>query len=171
MITFILLAVILTVSLRRNPLTLIENVSFKWPYLLLGSFAAQLLIFFVTTQTNRTYPYLTEIAIGAAVLFLWLNRRIPGVAFIFIGALWNLTALVIHGGLMPVSESALQMAGLSGLPELEPRHQLMSTSSFGWMGDWIPFIRRVFSIGDLWIGAGIIWFLAGNSLKREKNEG
>jgi len=171
MIYFIVLAVIITLLSGRNPLSMIEKVNFRLPYLLLGSFAAQIVIFILSARTNRTYPYWTEAAILAVLLFLWLNRKVPGIPLIFLGALWNWTALVIHGGLMPVSDTALAWAGLGSLPENEPRHQLMEASAFWWMGDWIPLVRKVISIGDVGIGAGLIRFMLGNSVKRRKNEG
>jgi hypothetical protein len=39
------------------------------------------------------------------------------------------------------------------------------------LGDWIPFIRHVISIGDVSVGFGFILFLLGITLKRDKHEG
>lgn len=161
---FIVLAVFIALLRKRNPASIVERMNFKWLPLLLGGFAAQIIFYIVTKYTHQFYPYIIELSLLTVLLFLWVNRRLPGIFFILIGALWNFLAIVIHNGLMPVSDTALHISGLAVMPVNEPRHQLMQTSVYWWMGDWIPFIRRVISIGDLFIGFGIIWFINANSL-------
>ena len=86
------------------------------------------------------------------------NVRIPGVAFIAIGAGCNLAAIVANGGWMPADPAALAAIGGLGQgytnsievadPALRPLTDLFALPA------WLPF-ANVFSVGDVLIGVGI----------------
>jgi hypothetical protein len=174
MIYFIIAGIILCLVLKRNLLKIVNSITaFKWPYLLISTFIFQILIYWLSNRTQRSYPILLELSFAVMIIGLWMNRHLPGIIFICFGALLNLIAIIVHGGLMPVSEKAMIMSGFDAL-HLEadnPRHQLMNTSHFWWLGDWIPFIRHVLSIGDVFVCFGFILFLLGITSKRDKHEG
>ncbi|SEB75364.1 DUF5317 family protein [Paenibacillus sp. GP183] len=172
MIYFIIAGVILCLILKRNLLTIVNSVTtFKMPYLLISTFTFQILIYWLSNRTQRSYPILLELSFAVMILGLWMNRHLPGIIFICFGALLNLISIIVHGGLMPVSEKAMIISGINASHLDAPRHQLMNTSNFWWLGDWIPFIRHVISIGDVSVGFGFILFLLGITLKRDKHEG
>lgn len=174
MIYFILAGLLLCIILKRNLLTIVDSFAiFRMPYLLIGTFAFQIFIYWLSNRTGRDYPILLELSFAIMILGLWMNRHLPGIIFICFGALFNLFAISIHGGLMPVSEKALMMSGYNGSAFVtdDPRHQLMNTSSYWWLGDWIPFFKHVISIGDISVGFGFIRFLLGTTSKREQHEG
>jgi hypothetical protein len=170
MIYFILAGILLCIILKRNLLTIVDSFeAFRMPYLLIGTFAFQIFIYWLVNQTGRDYPILLELSFVIMIVGLWMNRHLPGIIFICLGAVLNLIAISIHGGLMPVSVKALMMSGYNGSPidADNPRHQLMNTSNFWWLGDWIPFIRHAISTGDVFVGFGLIRFLLGTTSKRE----
>lgn len=170
MIYFILAGIILCIILKRNLLTIVNSfTAFRMPYLLIGTFAFQIFIYWLSNRTQRNYPILLELSFAVMIIGLWMNKHLPGIIFICFGAAFNLLAIIIYGGLMPVSDKAMMMSGFNG-PPLDtdnPRHQLMNTSHFWWLGDWIPFFKHAISIGDIFVGSGFIRFLLGTASKRE----
>ncbi len=105
---------------------------------------------------------------------LWANREQPGLPLAFVGVLLNATAIVTNGGYMPVWEPSIRAAGLP-LSEIGTAfHKVVGAavgggipSDFlaqaGPLADIIPipfpFIRNVASIGDLFLAAGLAFFL------------
>jgi hypothetical protein len=165
MIYSLLLALILTILLKRNPLTFIINIEFQWPLVILISFGTQIVLAFITLESQDKFGFVLILTFFGMLIGLWKNRNIAGVKWIVVGALLNLVALVVHGGLMPVSESALIQTGqeINSFGK-DSRHELMSSSSAFWiLGDWIPVIRYVLSPGDLLVGIGIILMIIKNS--------
>jgi hypothetical protein len=170
MIYFIITGIILCFILKRNLLTIVNSfTAFRMPFLLIGTFAFEFFIYWLSNRTQRDYPILLELSFAVMIVGLWMNRHLPGIIFMCFGAVLNLLAIIIHGGLMPVSEKAMIMSGFNGSPldADNPRHQLMNTSKFWWLGDWIPFFKHVISIGDVSVGLGFIRFLLGTTAKRE----
>jgi DHA3 family macrolide efflux protein-like MFS transporter len=108
------------------------------------------------------------------LLGLWVNRDQPGFALAFVGILLNASAVVTNSGYMPVWQPSLLAAGL---PETElgsAFHRIVGVATEGGIaGDFlaqagplgdiipipIPFIRNVVSIGDLFLAAGLAFFL------------
>lgn len=163
MIYFILAAIIVTILLKRNPVQLI-NLSFRWPFLIIGSFGTQIALAFITIQTKDKYEIILIATFVCMVLGLWLNRRMAGMKWILIGAILNLLALILHGGLMPVSETAIRLTGQDMGFDTDSRHQLMDSSSpFWFLGDWIPLVQYILSPGDLLVGIGLFRFFVVNS--------
>lgn len=169
---FILTGIVLALLLRRNPLAVLFNIDLKAPFLMIGSFLIQVVLEMIVVQTQQQYPLILSLTFLAMIVALFLNRHIFGVPLIFIGTFLNIVALLLHGGTMPVSESAIQLVGLENQNFNEDsRHQAMLPSVFWWLGDWIPFFtpigtNYVLSIGDLLIGGGLIVFFVRNSEKK-----
>jgi DHA3 family macrolide efflux protein-like MFS transporter len=113
---------------------------------------------------------------GLLLTGLWVNRLHPGLSLAFIGILLNTIAVVANGGFMPVWPQSLEAAGfnatsLSGFHVLLQRDAL--TADFllhaGPLGDVlpipIPYVRNVASIGDLFLTAGLGFFLFATVLR------
>ena len=169
---FLLLGLALTFLPRHDPRSVLA-VRFRWPGLLLGGFAAQALLAVAASSGWGRNPVLLELAFVPILLGLWANLKVTGVGAVLAGALANAVALLLYGGLMPVSPAAMRMAGLSanaGAFLASSRHQFMHPSLFWWLGDWIPLFHFVLSPGDLLVGAGLIWFLYASSAKRGSHE-
>jgi hypothetical protein len=98
-----------------------------------------------------------------SLTFVALNLRIRGLPLLTFGAVLNTIAIVLNGGVMPASASALRTAGLAAANGSFANSDLADDSWFLVFGDifaipegW-PFANE-FSIGDvvLVIGAGVI---------------
>ena len=166
---FLLFAVVLTLTQKRNPLTFIKNIEFQWPLIILISFGIQIALAFITVETNKKFEFILILTFVGLIIGLWKNRKIAGVKWIITGASLNLTALILHGGFMPVSKTALIMTG-QGITSFEndSRHQLMKDSLQYWiLGDWLPVVHYVLSPGDLLVGIGIILLIFCNSSNRK----
>ncbi len=92
--------------------------------------------------------------------FLWLNRRVPGVPLIALGAGCNVAAIVANEGVMPASAGAWSRAGLAvadgagfeNSSVLDDAHLLVLGDVFAIPQGW-P-LANVFSIGDVLIVVG-----------------
>jgi DHA3 family macrolide efflux protein-like MFS transporter len=105
---------------------------------------------------------------------LWVNREQPGLPLAFVGVLLNAAAIVTNGGYMPVWEPSIAAAGLPLTEVGTAFHKIVGTAAAGGIpGDFlvqagplgdiipvpIPFLRNVASIGDLFLAAGLAFFL------------
>ena len=111
---------------------------------------------------------------------LWVNREQPGLALAFVGILLNAVAIVTNGGFMPVWEPSVLAAGLPASEIGSAFHKIVgATAGGGISGDFlaqagplgdiipvpIPFIRNVASIGDLFLAAGLAFFLFATTVR------
>ncbi len=115
-------------------------------------------------------------AFGLILVGLWANRDQPGMSLAFVGVLLNTIAVAVNAGYMPVWQPAYEAAGFGGTPELGPFNVLLSgtdSADFllraGPLGDILPiplpFVRNVASIGDLFLGVGLAFFLFASTVR------
>ena len=162
---FILYAVLIGLVLGfvlGGRLSGLATVDFHWPWLAIGGFVVQLVLFAepVRSVVGDLGPPLYVASTGAVLIAVIRNIRIPGMALVAVGAGANLAAIVANGGFMPASEAAFAALG-SGLnagytnssivadPALEPLTDVYSLPT------WLPF-ANVFSIGDVFIAIGVV---------------
>jgi len=92
------------------------------------------------------------------VVFLVLNRGLPGIGLMATGLLLNVVVIGANRA-MPVSATAVELAGVASSPtQASFEHELMSPSTvLPWLGDIIPLPRlgEVLSLGDLLLVGGI----------------
>jgi MFS family permease len=115
---------------------------------------------------------------GLLIAGLWPNRNHPGILAVIVGAASNAVAIVVNGGWMPVWAPALAAVGF-GQEELNVAFHRILPVDFGPefflragpIADIIPLpipiLTNVASIGDVFIGAGLGWFVF-SSLVRGK---
>jgi hypothetical protein len=95
-----------------------------------------------------------------ALVFLWLNRRVPGGWLISVGTAFNFLAIVANDGAMPASMVAWRKAGLREIPpEVFENSRALSSPRLAFLGDvfYVPEswpLSNVFSIGDVLIVVG-----------------
>jgi len=114
---------------------------------------------------------------------LWMNRVQPGLSLAFVGILLNAIAVVTNGGAMPVWEPSIAAAGLAPDVFGTPFHRIVGPASAGGVaGDFlalagplgdiipipIPFLRNVASIGDLFLAAGLAFFLFAVTVRHQE---
>ena len=140
----------------------LATVDFHWPWLAIGGFLVQLVLFAepVRSVVGDLGPPLYVASTGAVLIAVIRNVRIPGMALVAVGAGANLAAIVANGGFMPRERGRLRALG-SGLnagytnssivadPVLEPLTDVYSLPT------WLPF-ANVFSIGDVFIAIGVV---------------
>jgi hypothetical protein len=117
------------------------------------------------------------------VAFAWLNRKLPGLNLMLLGAALNFTVMVANRGFMPISpqtagrlvpQSILQdiAAGTRfGLKDilLPPEH-----TRFEWLADrflppvWLPY-QFAFSLGDVFLALGVFWLFAFPHFERRNS--
>ena len=152
-----LLAVVVTVRIGGGKLMRLSEIRFQHTWVLLCAFFIQFLIFKAFSHHHHAVqPALYLFSYGMGGLFLWLNRRVPGLWLIGIGALLNGTAIAANGGIMPGSEAAFEAAQLTASPAEFVNSRALADPKLLFLGDvfavpgWLP-IHNVFSIGDLCI--------------------
>jgi hypothetical protein len=166
MLTFYLAIVALMViactggSVRR-----LADVRVRYVWALWGAFITQLLIITVIPNFNTVLFEAIHIAtyVVGAVCF-WVNRRLPGAWFIAAGGALNGIVIMLNGGKLPASESALRMAGRTVSTDHFDNSTPVADPVLPWLGDvfatpaWLPG-HTVFSVGDIIIWGGVFWFL------------
>jgi len=121
---------------------------------------------------------------AALLVGLWVNRERPGLPLAFVGILMNAVAVVTNGGYMPVWEPSIRAAGLPADTAISAFHKVVGLgggealggifggqflAQAGPLGDVIPipipFLRNVASVGDLFLAAGLAFFLFATALR------
>ena len=142
------------------------------PFLFAGvilRFGTEALIVYGVDVVDELRVPLFGLAYGLLLFALWQNRLYPGMALAFVGVASNALVIMINGGYMPVWIPAYEASGLSGamgtvlhvpLPlTLGPEFLLR----LGPLADLIPLpippLNNVASIGDMFLTAGLSFFL------------
>ena len=118
---------------------------------------------------------LFALAYGLLLYALWHNRGYPGLALAFIGILSNAIVIIVNGGRMPVWLPAYTTAGFT-LPISTVLHTVLPAGSapdfflhLGPLADVIPIpvpvLNNVASVGDLFLTAGLAFFLFATLLR------
>jgi hypothetical protein len=163
-LVFAALACLLSVPLTGGRLGALADLELRGSWAALLAIVLQVLI--VTVMPEGSHALHAAIHIGTYALaawFVWSNRRIPGVAVLALGGASNALAITLNGGVMPASEWAMRIAGVTldgnfdnSAPVAHPK--LLA------LGDVIPVpgpwpLGNVLSVGDLLIFAGALVLL------------
>ena len=154
---------ILSVPLLGGDLRALARVELRCVWSAPLALALQFVIFTFLPNGSRPLHVAVHIATYALVgLFIFANRRLPGVWLIGVGTLLNVAAILANGGVMPRWAVAQRLAGLSvgggfhNSSVLAHPHLLM-------LGDVIPLpapypFANVLSVGDciLFLGGAIL---------------
>lgn len=171
MIVALLVAVLATmVALSRGgSLENLAATQVRWLPLLFGALAVQVAFdvadpawlgegggLFVLLATN-----------AAVVVFLTLNRHLPGMKVAAVGLLLNVIVIAANGA-MPVSEPAAVTVGLADeLRDPGVKHEILGDqTALPFLGDVIPIpgLRKIISVGDIVLAVGIGLFAYRRSL-------
>ncbi len=97
-------------------------------------------------------------------LFVWRNRRVPGLLLLGAGGALNLVAIVANDGVMPARPGALRAAGLPVGEEGFRNSAAVLDPHLGWLGDTFAIpaalpLANVFSVGDVVLVVGVLVLL------------
>ncbi|SKA97187.1 hypothetical protein SAMN05443428_12412 [Caloramator quimbayensis] len=156
----------------KGKLKNLENVKLKYPYLAVGAFAVEFILFSLVRKGMLSRGYLTTsiyiIEYALIFLFIYFNRENKYILIMGLGFLLNALAIFSNGGAMPVSAKAAVTAGLapsigSVKASAEGLYVVQNEATRLWLlGDIIPktYLRHyVISIGDIVAAIGLLIFL------------
>jgi Family of unknown function (DUF5317) len=161
LIAFALLC-LLSVPLTGGHLSRLGSIHVRGTWVPVAALAVQVIITVIIRDGSQELHKAVHIATYALIgVFLWCNRRQPGVGIIGLGAFLNALVITINGGQMAASRTAEHLAGLhveAGFENSAP----LAHPHLLWFGDVIPWpgpLPNVLSIGDLLIYAGTLILL------------
>ena len=148
-------------------------------WLVFVAFLPQLFVAYLPVPHSLLPDWLAAISLSVSLLifllFVWLNRRLPGVPVLIMGLLLNLLVILANRGWMPISpqtashllidgnvlgsQSLGRRFGQKDILLLPQDMQLEYLSDRFLLPDWFPY-KVAFSLGDILIALGVFWLLA-----------
>ena len=142
------------------------DVRFRWAWLAVLGFAAQVVLFSdpVAARVGDLGPSLYVASTALVFVAVLRNVAIRGMPLIAAGAGCNLAAIVANGGYMPASPTVAAEFG-RGASDAYSNSRIMEAPALAPLTDviplpqWLPFTNIV-SIGDILIAVGIVVVIA-----------
>jgi hypothetical protein len=157
------LLALLSPILAGGRLSRYADVRLRHGWIVVTALLAQIVIIEIVPEAAHAVLSGVHLATYAAAgAWVWLNRRIPGLWIVALGAACNGVTIALNGGTLPASRRALEGAGLTIDPNGFVNSGVLDSARLPWLGDvfWIPEswpLANVFSIGDVLIVVGIGW--------------
>lgn len=161
LVVVLVLAVAL-VPLGGGHLRRLWSLRLRSPWLLWLALGAQLVLVAFPGEETAWRIALNVATYPLGLAWVWLNRDVPGMWIVGLGAVCNLVAILANGGVMPASARALEIAGLSTDPDLFTNSAVLTDPRLLFLGDviptpsWLPF-ANVVSVGDVLIALGLAY--------------
>ncbi len=177
LVLVVLLVCAATVPLAGGRLSALADLRFRGVGLLGAALGVQILILAVLDGADSVVLGAAYVATFlAAGVFVWANRRVPGVLLLGLGGALNATAIVANGGVMPARAGALEAAGRPLAEDGFRNSAAVAEAHLAWLGDTFAIPSRVplanvFSIGDLVLVLGVLVLLhvsCGSRLGRRR---
>lgn len=171
MLRAIIVVIVIGVALLQGgSLRHFATLRLNWPALALAAISIQLLIFTPFSATPiiaQAIPILYLLSMALLMIWVALNRHIPGMLPMAAGLLLNTIAIAANGGAMPVSPASAAYAGrivhYSGGERPMANNSWATDDARLWLltdilavPAWVPF-ANVFSIGDVLLTLGVCW--------------
>lgn len=163
LVAFLALALAL-VPLAGGSLRALGRLRFRAPLLLWLALGAQVVLIAIPGPRTWWRVGLNLALYPLGLAFVWLNRRVPGLWVIGLGAMCNLLPILANGGVMPASAAAMRAAGLAESPDLFANSAVLAHPRLLFLGDVIaipgswPF-ANVLSVGDVLIALGAAYVI------------
>jgi hypothetical protein len=162
---YICVAALLAVAAAGGRLSRLAQIGVRHAWLLWTALAVQIIIISFIPDSRPALLSGAHIATYlAAGAFLLINRHLPGGWLIGAGGALNGLVITMNGGTLPASATALQETGLDISTDQFQNSAVVSNPHLAMLGDvfatpsWLPG-GNVFSLGDIAIWFGIVWFL------------
>jgi hypothetical protein len=152
---------------RGGSLRNLTAARLQWSWLIILAVALQFAGQFIPRSLSQVAYGLVVASYIVVFIFAGKNWRLPGMAFMAIGAAMNYTVILVNRG-MPISAAAAARVGFAGAKAerlvLRGKHFINASghAHLSALGDVIPFFRQpsVLSVGDLVICAGLVLVVA-----------
>ena len=108
------------------------------------------------------------LSFGMIVAFFVVNWHLPGLALAAAGLVLNITVIASNGA-MPVSERAIEIAGVESVEGFGLKHERLNDDTIlPWIADVIPLpgIGEVISPGDLVLAGGLAYLVYARTMAR-----
>jgi hypothetical protein len=154
---------ILSPALAGGDLRRLGDLRFRGSWVVLVALVAQIVVLSVIPGDNRSALAAVHLATYAAAgWFVVMNRRVPGILVVSVGAASNAVTIAANGGQLPASRAAVLRAGLHLDPHQFVNSGVLAHPRLGFLGDVFAIpssvpLANVFSIGDLLILVGVAW--------------
>jgi Family of unknown function (DUF5317) len=161
----------LAVPLLGGRLEALADARARLAWILLLALGLQVISLGLPGVPDSLRPLVQLASYPVAGVFVIVNRHLPGMLLIGLGALLNLIAMSANGGVMPASASALDQAGLPLHRDTYVNSTLVQEPRLGFLGDVFAIpepvpLHNVFSVGDVSIGLGVVIAVHGLSGSR-----
>jgi MFS family permease len=158
LVAFVVLAIAI-VPLAHGSLRALAEIRFRAPWLLALAVGAQLWVLTVPGLSTDLRTVVHTLSYPLGIAFIWLNRRIPGLWIVGIGAAMNFAVIAANGGMMPAAPHALAIAGLPADPGGFVNSGAVADARLPFLGDIFAIpaswpLSNVFSPGDVCIAVG-----------------
>ena len=166
MLIVLLVAAAATIAgiVRGGSLEALSQTKLRWPLLLVGGLLLQT-AFALWDPVWLTGPRALLVALVAGLtllLFIAVNRHMPGMLIADLGVALNLLVIAANGA-MPVSPAAADTARIEQAVDAATfgYEETTKDTNLPWLGDVIPvpYLKEVWSAGDLLLAAGIAWLV------------
>lgn len=154
---------LVSVPLARGRLSLVTEVRLRWAFLPVAAFFVQVLILEVLDLSPGAAALVHVATYVPLAVFFVVNRRHPGLMLLILGVAANGIVIAANDGIMPTNAAARERAGIESSEGFE-NSDVVEDARLPWLGDvlvWpepLPF-ANVFSIGDVFVVAGVAVFL------------
>lgn len=173
----LILSIIIGYAFKGN-IKNIDTSRIRCIYMPFFAFAIETLIFVAVRRNSINYGTMTVIAYIIEYLlilsFTYVNRWNRYIVIMGIGFLMNALVIFTNGGTMPVSQSAVEAAGLNLDVSSEGLYTLIGSKTRLWfLGDiiYFRFLRTyIISIGDIISAAGLMLFIVRSMGKKGRHD-
>ena len=155
------LLLILGVPLLGGRLSRLAAVRLRRLPVILLALAAQVAVLQLPVGRGRTAEAVHVASYLAAAAFIWVNRRVPGLLVLAVGAASNGVTIAVNGGVLPADASAMARAGIVQSSGDFVNSGVLDHPRLAFLGDIFAIpagvpLANVFSVGDVLIvlGAG-----------------
>ncbi len=152
--------------LRGGSLKNIVNQPLFFLPLAIVAFLLQSILSFDFSRAGYLTPYIFHLHLFSYLLlflFIYYNRKSPGMLIMGVGILLNFLVIAANGGTMPVSSVGLRPELKEILLQGEALHALTTAESkLLFLADVIPLYFPAgskMSVGDIFLSAGLFYFL------------
>ena len=182
----ILLAALAAGLLTGLALARWRGVSYRAPdlkhlWLVFAAFLPQYIVFYLSDNHQTVSALLLPLSQALLMMFVWLNRQLPGMMILLLGIALNFTVIAANRGFMPISpQTASHLVSQAVLENIQPGERFGTKdillnpddTRFEWLADrflppaWSAY-QVAFSFGDVLIALGIFRLLAYQGSPRE----